>query len=71
MKSSSRFSFRCFIPFVPVIFLLAVFISSLATPVQADTFIVTSVSDDVLNPDSLRYAIENATSQDVISFDLD
>ncbi len=74
MKSScSRIPFRHSIAFMFFAFVLVAFISftGTATAVYADTFMVTSTSDDVSNPDCLRYAIENATSQDVITFDLE
>lgn len=72
MKNSySRFSFRRSISFVPSVFLLAVFITFGGTALHADTYTVTTVSDDVSDTGSLRYAIENALSGDVISFDLE
>ena len=70
-NSCSMIPFRNSMYFVPFLFLLALFITLSATPLYAGTLTVTTTSDDVSNPDSLRYAIENATSQDVIIFDLD
>lgn len=69
--SFSTVSFRRLIFFLSFVFLLALFISVLATQVQADTLMVTSVTDDVSDTGSFRYAIENAVSGDVISFDLE
>ncbi len=70
MKSNcSTVSFRRFISFVPIVFLFALVIGFLATPVKAEVFTVTTLSDDV--PGSLRAAIASADSyDDVISFDV-
>lgn len=50
---------------------LALFIGIAGTPLQAREWTVTVASDDVTDPGSLRYAVENAVSGDVISFDLE
>ncbi len=70
MKSNcSTVSFRRFISFVPIVFLFALVIGFLATPVKAEVFTVNTLSDDV--PGSLRAAIASADSyDDVISFDV-
>ncbi len=76
MKSScSSVSFRHSTVSMLFVFILVVLISftGTATAVYADTFTVTSLSDDTSNPveGTLRYAIENATSQDIITFELE
>src|SRR6056297_1954929 len=74
MKSScSSVSFRRSMLCMLFVLVLAAFISffGTATAVYADTFTVTTTSDDVSDSGSLRYAIHNATSQDVITFDLE
>ncbi len=74
MKNTcSRIAFRHSTVCMLFVFVLLAVISftGTATAVYADTFTVTTTIDDVSNPDSLRYAIENATSQDVITFDLE
>ncbi len=71
--SCSKIAFRHSTVCMLFVFVLVAVISftGTATAVYADTFTVTTTIDDVSNPDSLRYAIENATSQDVITFDLE
>ena len=74
MKSScSSVSFRRSMLCMLFVLVLAEFISffGTATAVYADTFTVTTTSDDVSDSGSLRYAINNVTSQDVITFDLE
>ncbi len=74
MKNScSRIPFRHSIAFMFFAFVLVAFIAFTGTAkaVYAQTLTVTTTSDDVLDTGSLRYSIENATSQDIISFDLD
>ena len=74
MKSScSSVSFRRSMVCMLFVFVLVAFISftGTATVVYAETFTVTTTSDNASDPDSLRYAINHATSQDVITFGLD
>ncbi len=70
MKNSySRFSFRYSLILVVFTFLLVIFISFADTAGYAADFTVTNTNDT--GAGSLRHAIENATSQDVITFELD
>ncbi len=74
MKSScSSVSFRRSTVCMLFVFVLFAFISftGIVTAVYAETFMVTSTTDDVSDTGSLRYAIQNGTSQDVITFDLE
>ena len=72
-SSSSRFSFRRSMVCMLFVFVLVAFISvtGTSTAVYAETFTVTTTIDDVSDSGSLRYAINHATSQDVITFELD
>ncbi len=70
MKNSySRFSFRYSLILVFFTFLLVIFISFADTAGYAAVSTVTNTNDT--GAGSLRHAIENATSQDVITFELD
>src|SRR6056297_918230 len=74
MKSiCSMVLFRRFMVSMLFVFVLVAFISftGTATAVYAETFTVTSTSDDILVEGSLRYAIKTATSEDVITFELE
>ena len=74
MKSiCSMVLFRRFMVCILFVFVLVAFISftGTATAVYAETFTVTSTSDDILVEGSLRYAIKTATSEDVITFELE
>jgi len=72
MKSScSPVSFRHSIVFMFFAVFLVAFIAFTGTSVFADTLTVTTDSDDILDEGSFRYAIQTATSQDIITFDLD
>jgi len=71
--SCSSVSFRCSTVWMLFVFVLVAFISvtGTSTAVYAETWTVNTTIDDVSDSGSLRYAIENATSQDVITFHLE